>query len=105
MARFCLGDPITLEPCGEIQDGPRCERHERVKERSRPGREIYRGDWPAESKAIRAAQPWCSVDGCPSTDLTVDHPTRKVFCRHHHGELEAQRRSDARAAAARAGNV
>ena len=102
MTRSCLPHHRASpgERCGRTQKGPRCTDHEAAFQRWRnaqPGRKaVYQGDWPAESRAIRRANPYCSV--CGSVDeLTVDHPTRSVFCRTHHGELEARRRAEAKA--------
>lgn len=93
---------VCIEPgCGMLTKGRRCTRHESQRQRTRnadPKRIVlYKGDWPAESRRIRAEQPWCSV--CYSErDLTVDHPTRAVLCRSHHARLEARRRRDLSAA-------
>ena len=103
MTRSCLPHHRASpgERCGAlIRGGTRCERHEAAFQtwrNAQPGRRaLYQGDWPAESRAIRRANPYCSV--CGSVDgLTVDHPTRHVFCRTHHGELEARRRAEAKA--------
>lgn len=78
-----------------VDNGTRCHACElawQSRRNQRPARAIYRGDWPAESRAIRDAQPWCSV--CSRlTDLTVDHPTRAVLCRPCHARLENERRA------------
>jgi 5-methylcytosine-specific restriction enzyme A len=84
--------------CGRPTTGNRCPAHQREHERKR-GTAAERGYGPAwrrlAAQAIRA-QPWCSVPGCRSADLTVDHrdPSTKgrsdltlsdvqVLCRSH----------------------
>lgn len=90
MRRPCL-------ECGALVSGSgrsRCLVHERAyqaRRNRRVERSIYGGDWPAESRALRAQQPWCSTCGADS-DLTVDHPTRAVLCRRCHARLENSRR-------------
>ena len=94
-----------MRPCIEdhpeglvLTDGTRCALHERLRDRARnasPRRALYRDGWPAESRRIRAEQPWCSRCGRPS-DLTVDHAAGGlVLCRRCHGRIEAQRRASA----------
>ena len=82
--------------CPNLTRMTRCAVHERQRQRARNARPervaLYGGGWPAESRAIRAAQPWCTAEGWHAGGLTVDHPTRAVLCRHHHGQLEAKRR-------------
>ena len=93
MRRACL-----VAGCPALTSRTRCPAHERAWQaarNARPERAIYRGSWPAESRAIRAAQPWCSACGSGG-DLTVDHPTRAVLCRRCHGRLEARRRAQGR---------
>jgi hypothetical protein len=78
-----------------------CERVRQAQRNAKPERvALYQGSWPAESRAIRTAEPWChsldvGLDGCTVTgvaSLTVDHPTRKALCRSHHQRLEWKRR-------------
>lgn len=101
LRRPCLdcGQPFTPRFSG-VARCLGCERLRNAKRNASPERAIYKGGWPAESKAIRTAEPWChSVDvGMERCDvvgvksLTVDHPTRKPLCRHHHQRLEWKRR-------------
>lgn len=94
------------EGCDRRTEGPtRCPDHERAFQRWRnaqPARqELYQDGWPALSRAIREATPYCTdADAGPacSGGLTVDHVLLVPLCRHHHGALEARRRADARAA-------
>lgn len=92
-----LGSVCDEPGCPTLVHGVRCARHERNRQQIRNAQPervaLYRGDWPAESRRLREQQPWCSVDGCERTDLSVDHPTRSVLCLHHHGQLEARRRA------------
>jgi hypothetical protein len=72
--------------CGALSPATRCPAHQRQRQQQRnasPARDIYRGDWPAYSRQRREAQPWCSLCGSLS-DLTVDHTTDMVVCRHCH---------------------
>jgi len=56
-------------------------------------RMLYDAAWVKESRGVRDRVGVCQVSGCSKRDeLTVDHPTRAVLCRTHHGELEAARR-------------
>jgi hypothetical protein len=87
-----------LEPgCSEVGLFTRCAYHTRIRNHERNARPervaLYGGDWPAESRRIREGHPFCTVMGCQRLDLTVDHPTRDVLCRRHHGQLEARRRA------------
>lgn len=91
--------PCIEQRCPRLTTATRCAEHEsgfQQRRNARPERrELYLGDWPAESRAIRQAHPYCSE--CGSVDqLTVDHPTRRVFCRSCHGRLEASRRAVAK---------
>jgi len=101
VSRSCLPHHLASpgERCPRTQKARRCAGHEAAFQRWRNAkperRELYLGDWPAESRAIRAAHPYCSE--CGSVDqLTVDHPLRRVFCRSCHGRLEAGRRAEAK---------
>lgn len=96
--RICNPTAIGLERCpfGALTERTRCVDCERAYQQQR-GSTTERGygsAWQTESRDIRAAHPWCSWPECGVTnDLTVDHPSRRVFCRTHHQLLEAQRRS------------
>lgn len=66
--------PRPCVDCGDVVRATRCLECARKKERGRVRREQrgYDSAWRALSKAMRAAQPWCSQ--CRSTkDLTLDH--------------------------------
>ena len=93
--RVCRDCPRRI-PFGN----PRCPecatRYERERAADPTRRPLYSEAWRCKSRAARRAQPWCSVRGCTSTDLTLDHvtarawggsndgPTR-VLCRYHNG--------------------
>lgn len=89
------------EGCGHTTEGAtRCAYHERAFHawrNAQPARqELYQGDWPARSRTIRQATPYCTdVDAGPacSGGLTVDHVLLVPLCRHHHSALEARRRA------------
>lgn len=101
MQRPCLDCGIPFDAKSRnVHRCPTCERKHNAKRNASPERRaLYGGGWAAESRAIRAAEPWChsqdvGLGGCPVVGvsmLTVDHPTRKPLCRHHHGRLEASR--------------
>lgn len=71
--------------CGQRTRNPggRCRKcylaHEKVRNAAR--KNLYGGTWRAESKARCKEQPWCSICGNPG-DLTLDHDTNLVMCRH-----------------------
>ena len=88
--------------CGEPSEQGRCPAH-RLKaapKRMTPQRLTRsRAAWINLSRRLRRMQDWCSVPGCTSTDLTVDHivPLAKggdpyaltnlqVLCRRHNAE-------------------
>lgn len=86
-----------LEPgCRSLTKRTRCPAHTRAKvaaRNSEPRRLLlYSPDWRRESAAIREAQPWCDQCGA-TTQLSVDHPTRRVWCRSCHSKTEARRRA------------
>ncbi len=67
--------PRPCAGCGMIVRASRCRECQRVKERARPTR-VQRGydySWQKLSKQLRQEQPYCSIVGCTSQDLTVDH--------------------------------
>lgn len=85
--------------CGEPSQANRCPEHPlRVTDR-RPRDRVTRANraaWKNLSRRLRKMQPWCSVPGCASTDLTVDHivplseggepydlDNLRVLCRSH----------------------
>lgn len=85
-----------------------CSRKHNAKRNARPERAIYKGAWPAQSRAIRKNEPWChSVDAglgpCQVTgwkELTADHPSPQFpeglpLCRSHHQVLEQRRKKGA----------
>lgn len=99
--RPCLDCGKTFSPrFSKVARCLSCDRVWHAKRNARPERAIYKGSWPAQSKAIRKDEPWChSVDvglgPCSVTgvsSLTVDHPTLKPLCRSHHQTLEEQRK-------------
>jgi hypothetical protein len=69
-------------------------------------RQLYRSAaWRRLSEQARQQQPWCSVDGCRSDDLTADHivspldggapldPANvQVLCRAHQNRKHDQQR-------------
>jgi hypothetical protein len=80
--------------CGQPGPASWCEAHRPVRPRRKTQ---YNYAWRKASLAARKAQPWCSVPGCWSQDLTADHVTPlgrggalipdaagiKVLCRAH----------------------
>src|SRR6478609_9064475 len=91
----------TCIDCGMVMRQRRtrcksCQRERDAARNSSPARvALYGGDWASESRTIRLNSPRCVVCGI-GTDLTVDHPTRSVYCRSHHSEMEAERRNSQR---------
>jgi 5-methylcytosine-specific restriction endonuclease McrA len=94
--------PKPCPGCGRVVRAPRCNECKRVKERARP-RRIDRGydyAWNKLSKHLRTLQPFCSIAGCKSQDLTVDHiiplseapwlrleiSNLRVLCRSHNSQ-------------------
>lgn len=84
-ARVCIE-----QGCPLVTEGTRCVEHERAYQRARearPSRRVYDGSWDRQSRAARAAEPWChrvKADGSicgATTDLTTDHETGTVECR------------------------
>ena len=108
--------PNTVKPCltcGALsRAGSRCgpcgQAHERARSRDyetrRPSRNnaaAYGRAWKAKAHAAIQAQPWCSVAGCASMDLTGDHvrPLSQggtaddgivVLCRFHNAQRGAK---------------
>lgn len=95
ISRPCAG-------CGKIVRASRCAECKRIKDRQRPTR-IQRGydySWTKLSKQLREQQPFCSIVGCKSKDLTVDHiiplsdapwlrlevTNLRVLCRSHNSQ-------------------
>lgn len=73
--RICLDCPARTRR-------PRCPRCEAEWNRRRNARRTqYQGSWAAYSRAMRKASPVCAVCGA-TDDLTVDHDTNLVMCRH-----------------------
>jgi 5-methylcytosine-specific restriction endonuclease McrA len=56
--------------CGTPGPDSWCGEHRPIRPRRKTQ---YNRAWNKLSRAARAAQPWCSVPGCLSTDLTADH--------------------------------
>ena len=94
--------PRPCAGCGVIVRASRCAECKRVKDRARP-RRIDRGydyAWNKLSKELRTLQPFCSIVGCKSQDLTVDHiiplseapylrleiTNLRVLCRFHNSQ-------------------
>ena len=91
--------PRPCAGCGKVVRASRCAECKRVKERARPTRTQrgYDYSWKKLSKQLREQQPFCSITGCTSQDLTVDHiiplsdapwlrleiTNLKVLCRMH----------------------
>lgn len=63
--------------CGEPSSASRCPEHPAAaRPDTRPRDRVTRANraaWKNLSRRLRRLQPWCSVPGCASTDLTVDH--------------------------------
>lgn len=71
----------------------------------------YGPTWHKVSKAVRAAQPWCSIPGCTNRRLEVDHidPANlsagvQVLCATHHHDKTAGQRAQRGGGAARTGS-
>lgn len=96
--------------CGELSDQAQCPDHRPVRTDARPKNAKDRGydsAWDRLSRQARRRQPFCSVPGCTSTDLTTDHtpeawerksrglPIRlrdiRVLCRSHNSQAGAAR--------------
>lgn len=99
--------------CGELTEGTYCEDHRPKDTRGKNRRDSgYDAAWDRLSARARRLQPFCSVPGCTSTDLTVDHspeawerkaqgkPIRlcdvEVLCRSHNSIAGAARGQRAR---------
>jgi hypothetical protein len=73
--------PCLERGCPRLSSGTRCHEHTRQHQQRRdflrrddPMRQLYRSAaWRRLSEQARASQPWCSVAGCRSDDLTADH--------------------------------
>lgn len=67
--------PRPCAGCGRVVRASRCVECQRIKERGRPSRAArgYDYQWAKLSKHLRTLQPFCSIAGCKSQDLTVDH--------------------------------
>lgn len=94
--------------CGELSDKAMCPEHRPKDNRGKNRRDAgYTAAWDRLSKRARREQPFCSVPGCPSKDLTTDHspeawarqsrglPIRledvEVLCRSHNSSKGAAR--------------
>lgn len=93
---LCLKHGLVVGRC------QRC-RHERARSRGTTAQRGYGRQWRKLSEQARRIQPYCSVPGCTSSDLTVDHVdpgTRgkpgltladvQVLCRFHNSSKGAQ---------------
>lgn len=94
--------PRPCVDCGVVVRASRCAECMRFKERARPTRADrgYDYSWKKLSKQLREQQPFCSIVGCTSTDLTVDHiiplsdapwlrleiSNLRVLCRSHNSQ-------------------
>lgn len=71
--------------CGELSENTYCAEHtmsdSRPKDRRARG---YDAQWKRLSRQARREQPFCSVPGCTSTDLTTDH-SPEAWERHEAG--------------------
>ena len=67
--------PRPCAGCKRIVRASRCVECQRIKDRGRPSRAArgYDYQWNKLSKHMRQLQPFCSIPGCKSQDLTVDH--------------------------------
>jgi 5-methylcytosine-specific restriction enzyme A len=95
--RYChKHGPYLFGPCDQ------CRREKNAARGTTPQRG-YGRQWQKLSKQARELQPYCSVPGCQSTDLTVDHVdprTRgkpgltladvQVLCRFHNSSKGAK---------------
>ena len=73
LVRLCPRCPAFVSRAGLCPD---CKRAENRKRRQRKGSTAQRGygaEWQELAKQAIRRQPWCSVEGCGDTDLTVDH--------------------------------
>ena len=95
--------------CGELTEDTRCDAHQPKRADHHASRQArgYDEAWQKLSARARRLQPFCSVHGCTSTDLTVDHtpeawrrkeqgkPIRledvEVLCRSHNSVRGAAR--------------
>jgi 5-methylcytosine-specific restriction endonuclease McrA len=94
--------PRPCAGCGRVVRATRCAECKRIKDRARP-RRIDRGydyAWNKLSRQLREQQPFCSIAGCKSQDLTVDHiiplseapwlrleiSNLRVLCRSHNSQ-------------------
>lgn len=99
--------------CGELTEGTYCESHRPKDTRGKNRRDSgYDAAWDRVSARARRLQPFCSVPGCTSMDLTADHspeawerkaqgkPIRlcdvEVLCRSHNSMAGAARGQRAR---------
>lgn len=87
---------MTKRPCldcGISTYGTRCPACERFRQAVRNRtRKHLGGTWPALSRAMRRAQPWCSICGTPY-DLTADHVKPRSL---EHGAIVLCRQCNAR---------
>lgn len=98
----------TCADCGELTDATYCAEHRPKDNRGKNRRHAgYDAAWDRLSTRARKLQPFCSVPGCTSMDLTVDHTPeaweRKeqgktirladvvVLCRSHNSRAGAAR--------------
>ena len=94
--------PRPCAGCGRVVRASRCADCKRIKERERPTRTQrgYNYQWMKLSRIIRQEHPYCSIAGCKSLDLTVDHiislseapwlkleiTNLQVLCRKHNSQ-------------------
>ena len=94
--------PRPCAGCGRIVRDSRCLECKRLLDRQRPTRTQrgYDYSWMKLSRKLREIQPFCSIRGCTSKDLTVDHiiplaeaphlrlevTNLRVLCRSHNSQ-------------------
>lgn len=106
----------TCATCGELTDNTYCQQHQPAQKSNPSTAAGYDYRWQKLSERARKMQPFCSIPGCTSTDLTVDHTPeawrRKeqgktirlrdvvVLCRSHNAKAGAARGDKTRGAGA-----
>ena len=102
LARLCgCGNvvPLGVSVCSVCARERLPDRLRRQANNRRLGRRGAGGHWRKLSLLARQLQPYCSVPGCTSQDLTADlmrggdHRTAtldevRVLCRSHHGQVQ-----------------